>query len=326
MAYLNEVPKYAFGTTHDWNKVDNFRHLVLHAIQMGVRHFDCAPLYKTQPLLGDILSELPHLSRKEFFLTSKLPVNMMGSDELIERSLTQTLQELQTSYLDLFLIHAPFATQYISDHDIYPLDNNGYLMADEREGLLEDAWRKLVDLKNKGYVRFVGFSNLNLEQLERLNKIHQIDVVQNEYHLFNQDREFFDYCEEIDVHYEAYAAFGSPERAMLDKKPTFFTDPVVERVSKFSNITKPQVIIQWLHQQPLSYVIRTNSIYELEENIRATKRIVLSINDMIDLDGLNKNLRIYKYDNLKGLTMHKEYPFKTRPPTLHQHAQFSNNH
>lgn len=320
MAYLEGVPKYAFGTTFDFSqdetdsrmKEDEFKEYVIKALRLGCRHFDCSPIYKTQKLVGEALKEAIDskiVSRKELFITSKLPPNMMRTEN-IETSIRKSLDELKLDYLDLFLIHAPFSTKYVSDDLFYPTGDDGDLLLDDEEGLLEAAWMKLVELKQQGFCKYIGLSNINLEQLLRLNKIFQVDVVQNEYHMYNQDRELFDQCEEIDVHYEAYAAFGSPEKCKQDGKPCFINDKLVNRISKECNLTIAQVNIQWIHHQPLSYVIKCDDINQLKENLDAVNSQTIPINDMIELDSLNRNVRVYCFDEHKGITKHREYPFK----------------
>lgn len=316
MAYLADIPKFGFGTAYDIGQDDEdktppeqFKAVLRRAIEIGCRHIDCAPLYGTQELVGQVLKEMIQtIPRSEFFVASKLPVNMMREDK-VERSLKSTLAQLQLTYLDLFLIHAPFSTKHVSDNEFYPLDKDGNLLIDNDENLLEKTWLKLVDLKKKGYIKYIGLCNVNMEQVLRLNKLHQIDVAQNEYHLFNQDREFFDNCEEIDVHYEAYAGLGCPPRAKSENKPTFLTDPIVTRIAQANRLSNAQVMIQWLHQQPLSYVIRSDNIEQVEENYRATSQRTLTINDMIELDSLNQNARLYTFNNYKGVSRHPEYPF-----------------
>lgn len=326
MALLADIPKYGFGTAFSIGSGEGktseqgFRDLLVEAIKLGCRHFDCAPLYGTQRLVGSTLNSAMttlNIPREELFVTSKLSANMMQGDN-IDRSLKSTLADLGLSYLDLYLVHAPFSTKFVQDNEMYPLDAEGNLLLDERDGLLEQAWTRLAQLKELGLVKRIGLSNINIKQLDRLNKIHQVDVVQNEYHLYNQDRELFDYCEELDVHYEAYAAFGCPPRAKRMGKPTFFADPIVCRIARENSLSCAQVIIQWLHQQPLSYIIRSDNICQLEENLKATSKITLSINDMIDLDSLNQNARLYRYDNYPRITSHSEYPFKRSQVELSQ--------
>lgn len=340
MAYLEAVPKYAFGTAYELasNELDSggagdkitepqLRALIKGAIELGCRHFDCAPLYKTQHIVGQVLKEAigsssssSRLSRREFFIASKLPVNMMRPEN-IDRSIRRILDELQLNYLDLFLIHAPFSTKYTGeDENIYPLDaKTGQILLDDQENLLEAAWLKLAELKRRGLVRYIGLSNVNLDQLSRLNSLYHVDVVQNEYHIYNQDRTIFDYCEELDVHFEAYAAFGSPIKAKLNNLPSFLTDPVVQRVARENNLTVAQVNIQWIHQQPLSYVIKCDTYQQLQENLDSIHNAKVPMNDMIELDSLNRNVRIYYFDEHQGITKHREYPF--RDSQNHQQPQ-----
>lgn len=377
MAYLEDIPKYAFGTAFeiDPDGEDEFefelgrpavlrqlggsregsgsgsgsgpgsgdstsakdgvtlfspghlKRLVAAAIRLGCRHFDCAPLYKTQPLVGAVMREaVKHIPRQKFFFTSKVPPNMMRPENLA-RSVRQSIEELQVSYLDLVLLHAPFATQHLADGAFYPLDEQGNLLLDDADGsedLLASAWRQLVELKRQGLTRYIGLSNVNLDQLVRLNSIHQVDVVQNEYHIYNQNRELFDHCEEIDVHFEAYAAFGSPLAAKRLNRPSCFTDPTVLHVARANRLSVAQVTIQWIHQQPLSYVVRCDSAEQLRENLRAIKHIVLPLNDLIELDSLNRNVRIYYFDEHPGIERHCEYPFDKAQPEMNQRGQRHN--
>lgn len=230
--------------------------------------------------------------------------------EMIERSLKKTLTELNVDYLDLFLIHAPFSTKYFSDHEIYPLDDDKNLLLDQEEGLLENCWRKLVDLKRLGWCKFIGLSNINSEQLDRLNRIHQVDVVQNEYHLYNQDRALLDHCKKLGVHFEAYAAFGCPPKAELIRMQTIFDDAAVREIAGNNNYSVAQLVIQWLHQKPISYVIKSDNIQQFEENLGATKEFSLPISSISELDNLNKDARLYFYDFYNGIVKHREYPFK----------------
>lgn len=318
MAYLNTVPRYGFGTAFNVNDEGegenpiseyDFVELLRRAIELGCRHFDCSPIYNTQLVVGDTLQEYFKTTRRsEFFITSKLPVNMMRGEN-VERSLNTTLVELQLSYLDLFLIHAPFSTKHVADDQYYPLDKEGNLLTDYDVDLLENTWRKLIDLKEKGLVRYIGLSNVNMEQFNRMNAIYRVDVVQNEYHIYNSDKELFDHCEEKDVHFEAYAPFGCPLKRKLKNLENFYENRIVKQIALKHFITEPQVIIGWLHQQPLSYVVRTDNIKQLEENLEATKSVNLTLNDFIYLDSVNKNQRTYSYDNYKGLINHPEYPF-----------------
>jgi diketogulonate reductase-like aldo/keto reductase len=81
------------------------------AIFAGYRHFDTAPVYGTESLVGGVIQEFIQnglLQRSDFFITTKLPSYANRPDnaaKLLERS----LKELQTDYIDLYLIHSPMS-------------------------------------------------------------------------------------------------------------------------------------------------------------------------------------------------------------------------
>lgn len=88
------------------------------ALEAGYRFIDTAQVYKNEEKIGDALKELlpKHgLKREDIFITSKLaPINQ--GEENCEKSVLQSLKNLQTDYLDLFLIHWPGAGKLRADN------------------------------------------------------------------------------------------------------------------------------------------------------------------------------------------------------------------
>lgn len=85
--------------------------MVKMAIDVGYRHFDTAFLYRNEEKVGQaIVERLSKIARQNLFLTSKLPPNGMASDR-VDHFLERSLQNLKTDYLDLYLMHAPFASK-----------------------------------------------------------------------------------------------------------------------------------------------------------------------------------------------------------------------
>lgn len=336
MDIIQNYGRYAFGTAHDiinnnddaaaaaqQHSPDNarpaitgeeFQALINRACQMGCRHFDCAPLYGTQSLLGHSLRNIIghgggniNLARSELFITSKLPVNMMRESKM-EESLKMSLDELQLCYLDLFLVHAPFSTKFVDHTTYYPKSQDGKVMIDTDTELTR-TWIKMSKFKEQGLVRLIGLSNVNLEQLNRLNSLYHVDVVQNEFHLYNQDELMREECKKLGVHYEGFAAMGSPHWAAEYGKQAPLDDPLVKRLASKYNKTPAQIIIHWLKTKEFSFVIKTDTITQLEENLSAAVNQtrdepsygnLLSDDDIGLLDDLSRNDRIFYYDNHKG--------------------------
>ena len=112
---------------HDLSLVDG---MVKKAIDVGYRHFDTAFLYKNEEKVGQaIVERLSNVARQELFVTSKLPPNGLASGRA-EHFLDRSLQNLKTDYLDLYLMHAPFATKvnYLKNPQTKPKLSSNFSM------------------------------------------------------------------------------------------------------------------------------------------------------------------------------------------------------
>lgn len=330
---MEAIPHYAFGTAYDivddnttGNNSgdeprapvtgDQFTALVEEACRMGCRHFDCAPLYGTQALLGQLFRKIigPNqnpeaisLARSELFFTSKLPMNMMRPDKM-EESLKMTLNELRLGYLDLFLVHAPFSTKFVAHNNYYPTDDQDGTLLLDTEVDLEKTWAKMNQFKEQGLVRLIGLSNVNVSQIQRLDALHHVDVAQNEFHLYNQDETVREECRKLNIHFEGFAALGSPFAAAKYGKQSPIESPTVQKLAKKYNKTPAQILIFWLKEKDLSFVIKSDNIAQLKENLSAginqlatrAPCKLLSEEDIGILNDLNRNDRIFYYDNHKG--------------------------
>ena len=83
------------------------------ALEVGYRHIDTAEMYGNEQGVGEAVSA-SGLDRGEVYITSKLNNGFHEPDEA-RRAFAQTLTELGTDYVDLFLIHWPLPTLYDGD-------------------------------------------------------------------------------------------------------------------------------------------------------------------------------------------------------------------
>ena len=95
-----QIPAIAFGTykAADGKNADVIRM----AIEAGYRYFDTASFYETETYLAEAIRESGR-SRDEFFIASKLWKTEMGYEN-VKRAFSRTLENLETDYLDLYLI------------------------------------------------------------------------------------------------------------------------------------------------------------------------------------------------------------------------------
>jgi predicted oxidoreductase len=98
------MPSLALGT---W-RTDNglLYEAVREAIRVGYRHLDCAPIYQNQHIIGSAIADAisaGEVTRAELFIVSKLASTECDPEHVMP-ALQQTLKDLQTDYLDLYLI------------------------------------------------------------------------------------------------------------------------------------------------------------------------------------------------------------------------------
>lgn len=104
-----EIPVNGFGT---WKaESGEAAKAVRHALDVGYRHIDCAPIYLNEKEIGEVLAEYlqgenPKLQRSDLFITSKVWNTCHAPDKVVE-SCKQSLKDLQLEYLDLYLVHHP---------------------------------------------------------------------------------------------------------------------------------------------------------------------------------------------------------------------------
>src|SRR5215467_9621932 len=134
------------------------------ALQAGFRHFDCAERYGNEGEVGRALQAgfaAGGIARQDIFVTTKL-WNSNHRPERVEPAFEASLNRLGLQYLDLYLIHTPFAFQPGDEQD--PRDQNGNVLYDNGVTLL-DTWRAMESLVDHGGCRAIGLSDIGLNDV-----------------------------------------------------------------------------------------------------------------------------------------------------------------
>src|ERR1700733_10064141 len=119
------------------------------ALEAGFRHFDCAERYGNEREVGRALQAglaAEGIAREDIFVTTKL-WNSNHRPDRVELAFEASLDRLRLNYLDLYLIHTPFAFQPGDEQD--PRDQNGNVLYDRGVTLL-DTWRAMESLVDHG--------------------------------------------------------------------------------------------------------------------------------------------------------------------------------
>ena len=179
------------------------------ALEAGFRHFDCAERYGNEREAGRALQAglaAGGIAREDIFVTTKL-WNSNHRPERVEPAFEASLDRLGLKYLDLYLIHTPFAFQPGDEQD--PRDQNGNVLYDHDVTLLE-TWKAMESLVDHGKCRAIGLSDISLNGLKPIYESARIKpaVVQVEAHPYLPETELLEFCKEKGVVFLAFAPLG----------------------------------------------------------------------------------------------------------------------
>lgn len=185
--------------------------LVRTAIDHGINFIDTAFSYgkgRSEELIGQVLKETG--VREQIILATKGSHKKVGNDyvqdnspSFLKQTVEESLQRLQTDYIDLFYIHKPDADTPKSE-----------------------AVGALKELKDAGKIRAIGVSNFSLEQLKEANQDGYVDVVQDHYNLLERsaEKELLPYVTEHQISFVPYYPFAAGLLAGKYTNDTTFDD------------------------------------------------------------------------------------------------------
>ncbi len=231
------------------------------ALEAGFRHFDCAERYRNEREVGEALQvglAAGGIAREEIFVTTKL-WNSNHRPERVEPAFEASLDRLKLNYLDLYLIHTPFAFQPGDEQD--PRDQNGNVLYDHGVTLL-DTWRAMESLVDPGKCRAIGLSDIGLNELLPLYEAAKIKpaVVQVESHPYLPETELLEFCKEKGVVLLAFAPLGHGTR------PGPLEDPVITAIAARVGKTPAQVLLAWAVQRGTALLTTPRSAARAREN------------------------------------------------------------
>ena len=223
------IPCIGLGT---WQVPDDHE-LIAHihdAIEIGYRHIDTAQSYFNEEEVGRAIRK-SGIPREELFITTKVWIEHYGYEEC-RKSVLESLRKLQLDYIDLVLLHQPFADYY-------------------------GAWRALEELYAEGKLRAIGVSNFYPDRLVDLCSFSRIRPMVNqvETHPHNQQKAAHEWMSKYGVVHEAWAPFGEGRGGL-------FTDPVLIKIGEKYGIEDVAVVAAWILRHPANMQMITGTMKE----------------------------------------------------------------
>ncbi|WHY73484.1 aldo/keto reductase [Fictibacillus enclensis] len=228
---------------------------VLAAIKAGYRAIDTAASYQNERGIGNALS-LSGMDRKQLFITAKLNSISHGYNNTLA-AFNESRKKLGVDYIDLYLIQWPV------------------------RGELEETWRALEILYNRGEVRAIGVCNFEEIDLKLIMRRSQIKphVNQIEYHPLKSQKQLIHFCKQNQIQVQARNPYSREE---------LFQQKVLLDIAVKHEKTPAQIAMKWALQNGIPVVPAFSSINEVQENIQMMS-FTLPIEDMVTLHFLNNS-------------------------------------
>ena len=250
------IPVVGFGTY----KVapEDAYDAVRRALDVGYRHIDTAQMYGNEAEVGAAL-DASGIARDQIFLTTKVD-NSNHEPERAAASITRSLEELRTDYVDLLLVHWPLPTLYGGDVTL--------------------PWPALEDAFNAGGARAIGLSNYEREHVDAVRAIATVTphVLQVEAHPFLPNADLRAYAHGLGMVFEAWSPLARGRAT---------TDPTLIDIGAQLGVSAAQVALRWAIDRGHVVFPKTLSRQRMATNIDAFS-FTLSPDQRARIDALDQ--------------------------------------
>lgn len=258
MEYLElqgeKVPALGLGT---WQlKEEECEDAVRTALKKGYRHIDTAQAYSNEARVGQAIND-SEVSRGDIWLTTKVWRSNFNHDSVI-KSVNESLEKLQTHYVDLLLIHWPSETTSF-----------------------EETIKAMESLVDNSRVKKIGVSNFTVRQMQRTQRLATENIFTNqiEYHPFLDQDAVLEKCQEMEMMLTAY----SP----LARGDVIGNEALKEIGDKYGK-SEIQVALRWLIQQKnVAAIPKASTEEHIEQNFNIFD-FEISENEMRIIDELKR--------------------------------------
>ncbi len=252
------IPKVGFGTAP--LKGDDAYEAVRNALKAGYIHIDTAAAYGNETDIARAIKD-SDIPRENLFITSKLHASIKDYDEAL-KAFQESLDRLETSYLDLYLIHAPWPwDQKFSDH------SSGNIA----------AYKALEALYSAGKIKAIGVSNFSPDDLD--NIIDNCDLVphvnQIKFHIGHPQTDTIKYCKDKNILIEAYSPLG---------RGGILTHDILKDMARKYQVSTAQLAVRYVLEKDILPLPRSSKPDHIINN--AEVAFTLAADDMRQLDTL----------------------------------------
>ena len=253
-----KMPKLGYGVYQ--TPPEDTKRCVLDAIEIGYRSIDTAQAYYNEEGVGAALASCG-LPREEFFLTTKVWITNAGYEKA-KASIQESMEKLQTDYLDLLLIHQPFGDYY-------------------------GTYRAMEELYEAGKLRAIGVSNFGPDRYLDIQHFATIKpaVNQIETHVFQQQKVAREYLQKYNCQPESWGPFAEGRNDM-------FTNPVLTKIGKKYGKTAAQTALRFLMQSDVVVIPKSVHKDRMQQNFDIFD-FTLTPEEMTEIEALDSRESLF---------------------------------
>jgi len=253
-----DVPEIGLGTYKLYGK--ECKNTVMKAFDLGYRLVDTAQMYKNETEIGDAI-RTSHVDREDIFITTKVwHTNLEHNDVL--QTVEDSLEQLQTSYVDLLLIHWP-----------------------NKQYSLEKTMEAMLVLRDQGKAVNIGVCNFPIGLTKDITEELRIPIFCNqvEFHPFLEQFDLLDYSYDQEFLITAYSPLAQGK---------VFENELLKEIGESHGKTAGQVSLRWLiEQENVVAIPKASGEKHLRENIDIFD-FELTDEEFQSIDDLEKNMRL----------------------------------
>ena len=244
MVLKEELFSIGIGTWKiDYENFSNDIDALVHSYNSGQNYLSLYMLYNNGEVVRQMKSFIDKVDRDKLFINANLEPTIEKIED-VEKQLNEYLEILNIDYVDSLQIHGYFVSKLP----------------------LVQVYKEIKRLVEIGKVRYIGISNVNLEQLKEVNEEVKIDFFEGVYNLeckIYEDNKVLEYCKENGIQFICYQPLRRNRTAMKNY------DVLVELAEKY-NKTQNHIRINWVvKEKNILPLIKCTDINRINENLSA---------------------------------------------------------
>jgi len=262
MEYFNinnniQIPALGFGTFRLKGKTE-VETAIISALETGYTSIDTAAIYGNEKEIGDAI-KVSTFDRKKLFITTKVWNSEQGYQKT-KLAFEESLEKLQSDYIDLYLIHWAVKDKYI------------------------ETWAAMEEILQKGYAKSIGVCNFQIHHLKDLISKSKIkpSINQIELHPYLSQLEIREFCNQNNILVESWSPIF---------KGNIGEDKLIQELAKKYSKTPVQITLRWHLDNGLIAIPKSSKPERIKENFDIFD-FKFEKSDLEKINELNQNKRI----------------------------------